>query len=113
MLRPYQLRDVPRPARPFLIGIQERVDIIRERELSDLTLLGAKGRSLAHTILDTAPEHLEINRHLIPVIATIDRTFQQRRLLEGKSTANVHSLTEIIEKATDSTPIQVKPENKN
>jgi hypothetical protein len=36
---------------------------------------------------------------MIPTIALVDRTFQQRRLLEGKSTDNVsHKLTHILDR---------------
>jgi len=73
-------------------GIKELVNKIREAETNDLYLLGAKGRSRLHELLD------EGKSQMIPTIALVDRMFQQRRLLEGKSTDNVsHKLTHILE----------------
>ncbi len=74
-------------------GITKLVDKIRENETNDLYVLGAKGRSRLHELLD------EGKSQMIPTIALVDRTFQQRRLLEGKSTTNVASLTAIIKAA--------------
>jgi len=74
-------------------GMKDLVERLREKELEDLHLLGAKGRQRLHELLD------EGNSQMIPTIALVDRTFQQRRLLEGKSTANIASLTKIIEAA--------------
>jgi histidinol dehydrogenase len=39
---------------------------------------------------------------MIPTIALVDRVFQQRRLLEGNSTQNIHTLSKIIESAQES-----------
>ncbi len=74
-------------------GLTKLVDKIRENETNDLYVLGAKGRSRLHELLD------EGKSQMIPTIALVDRTFQQRRLLEGKSTTNVASLTAIIKAA--------------
>ena len=74
-------------------SIKELVNKIRENETNDLYVLGAKGRSRLHELLD------EGRSQMIPTIALVDRTFQQRRLLEGKSTDNVsHKLTHILER---------------
>ena len=74
-------------------GITKLVNKIRDNETNDLYVLGAKGRSRLHEMLDDG-EKLQ----MIPTIALVDRTFQQRRLLEGKSTDNVsHKLTHILE----------------
>ncbi len=66
--------------------IQELVEIIREKELLDLNLLGAKGRHRLHEHLD------EGKTKVIETVAIVDRTFQQRRLLEGQSTANIMNI---------------------
>jgi hypothetical protein len=66
------------------------VETIRTRELSDLYLLGAKGRQRLHELLDKG------DSQMIPTIALVDRTFQQRRLLEGGSTANIGFFAKLI-----------------
>ena len=70
-------------------SVKGLVDKIRENEVNDLYVLGAKGRS--HEMLD------EGNSQMIPTIALVDRTFQQRRLLEGRSTSNVSTITHLLE----------------
>jgi len=70
--------------------IKAIVDKIRDTELNDLYLLGAKGRQRLHELLD------EEKVQMIPTIALVDRTFQQRRLLEGRSTVNVGLKTQLI-----------------
>jgi hypothetical protein len=77
-------------------AIAEMVEKIKEKELSDLYLLGAKGRHRLHQLLDQG------NSTMIPTIALVDRTFQQRRLLEGNSTQNIHTLSKVIESAQES-----------
>ena len=78
------------------VAIAEMVEKIKEKELSDLYLLGAKGRHRLHELIDKG------DSQMIPTIALVDRVFQQRRLLEGASTANVSTLTKIIEASQDS-----------
>lgn len=56
------------------------IEKIKDRELNDLYLLGAKARNRLHTLLD------EGNTKTIETVALMDRAFQQRRLLEGQST---------------------------
>jgi hypothetical protein len=63
--------------------IQQMVETIKEKELSDLFLLGAKARNRLHELLDDG------NTKMIETCAVMDRSFQQRRLLEDKSTANI------------------------
>ena len=75
---------------PDVASIVER---LRKNEMDDLTVLGGKARQRAHDIFDTGKPAL------IPTIAVMDRVFQQRRLLEGRSTANIANLTAIIEAA--------------
>ena len=59
------------------------VDLIKEREINDLYLLGAKARNRLHELVD------EGKTKTIETVALMDRSFQQRRLLEGKSTENM------------------------
>ena len=70
--------------------IQEMVELIKARELDDLYLLGAKGRKRLHDLLD------EGKTKMIETIALVDRTFQQRRLLQGGSTANLGIFSRIV-----------------
>lgn len=63
--------------------IKRMVDIIKTKEVSDLYLLGAKARKRLHELLD------EGNTKTIETVALMDRSFQQRRLLEGQSTENI------------------------
>lgn len=74
-------------------SISQIVERIKEKELSDLYLLGAKARKKLHTMLDQG------KGGMIPTVALMDRSFQQRRLLEGRSTENIHNLTSIIQAA--------------
>jgi hypothetical protein len=71
--------------------ISKMVDLIKERELDDLYLLGAKARKRLHDILD------EGKTKAIETTAVMDRSFQQRRLLEGQSTENLSSVLALIE----------------
>jgi hypothetical protein len=70
--------------------LQEMVELIKARELDDLYLLGAKGRKRLHDLLD------EGQTKMIETIALVDRTFQQRRLLQGGSTVNLGILSRIV-----------------
>jgi len=63
--------------------IQKMVDRIKEKEVSDLYLLGAKARKRLHDLLDQG------DTKTIETVAVMDRSFQQRRLLEGQSTVNM------------------------
>ncbi len=71
-------------------SIGKMIERIKEKEVDDLTLLGARGRQHIHEVLD------EGKSSLIPLIALVDRTFQQRRLLEGKSTVNLNLKMQLI-----------------
>ena len=64
--------------------IMRMVDIIKEKEVADLYLLGAKARYRLHELLD------EGDTKAIETTAVMDRSFQQRRLLEDQSTDNVN-----------------------
>ena len=70
--------------------LQEMIELIKTRELEDLYLLGAKGRKRLHDLLDQGKSKM------IETIALVDRTFQQRRLLEGITTANIGILSKFI-----------------
>jgi len=71
-------------------GIKELVDHIKAQEIKDLALLGVKARARLHELLD------EGKTKAIETTAIMDRSFQQRRLLEGLSTENI-STREIVE----------------
>ena len=66
------------------------VEQIKKQEAADLCLLHAKARINMHAMLD-AGEVLPIE-----LIALMDRTFQQRRLLEGQSTSNIAVLGQVL-----------------
>lgn len=53
---------------------------IKETEIKDLTLIGVKARIRLHELLD------EGKTKPIETVAIMDRSFQQRRLLEGSAT---------------------------
>src|SRR5262247_2173159 len=72
---------------PTISGIVEK---LKENEINDLYLLGAKGRKRLHELVDRG------DSKMIETIALVDRVFQQRRLLEGKSTENIGSITRLI-----------------
>ncbi len=89
--------------------IDRMVEQIKDREVADLALLGARGRQHIHELLD------EGKSTLIPLIALVDRTFQQRRLLEGKSTVNLNLKMQLTlaahehnDKDIDVTPTKTK-----
>ena len=86
-------------------SIGEIIERIKEKETQDLWLLGAKGRQRLHELLD------EGKAQMIPTIALVDRTFQQRRLLEGKSTINLSLKSQLVEAANmrNEEPIDVTP----
>jgi len=72
--------------------IASMVDLIKERELNDLYLIGAKARNRLNELLD------EGNTKPIETVAIMDRSFQQRRLLECKSTDNILAVHAIVAK---------------
>ncbi len=86
-------------------SIGKMIERIKEKETQDLWLLGAKGRQRLHELLD------EGKAQMIPTIALVDRTFQQRRLLEGKSTINLSLKSQLVEAANmrNEEPIDVTP----
>lgn len=81
--------------------IASMVDLIKTREINDLYLIGAKARSHIHKLLD------EGNMKAIETVATMDRSFQQRRLLQGESTENIAQVMEIVARIKG-----IKPQDK-
>jgi hypothetical protein len=69
------------------------VKSICEKEIFDLVALTVEARDRLH---DLAP-----SMNPIEAIALMDRSFQQRRLLEGKSTSNIATLAKIIAEANN------------
>ncbi len=70
--------------------IDKMVERIKSTEATDLYMLGVKARRNLHVLADAG-----IMRP-IENIALMDRVFQQRRLLEGRSTMNVGLKTQLI-----------------
>ncbi len=83
-------------------AISSMVEKIIEKELDELCLLGAKARANLHKLADSG------TMKPIENIALMDRVFQQRRLLEGRSTQNINSLSYLITKATMKREEQLK-----
>lgn len=67
------------------------VDEYKTKEVLDLTTLNIEARARLHDLAPTMGP--------IEAIALMDKSFQQRRLLEGKSTENIFSLRQIIQEA--------------
>jgi hypothetical protein len=63
--------------------VQKMIEAIKAEELSDLTLLNAKARLRLHERLD------EDKLKNIELIAAMDRSFSQVRLLRSQSTMNM------------------------
>ena len=70
--------------------INEMVEAIKKSEISELYLIGARTRQRIRELLE------KDNLTLIPAVATLDRVFSQRRILEEKSTSNV-SVVSVVE----------------
>ncbi len=70
---------------------QELVEEYKQKELIDLTVLNIESRARLHDLVPTMTP--------IEAIALMDKSFGQRRLLEGKSTENIFSLRAIITEA--------------
>lgn len=67
------------------------VEEYKAKELIDLTALNIEARGRLHDLVPTMTP--------IEAVALMDKSFQQRRLIEGKSTENIFSLRRIIEDA--------------
>jgi len=70
--------------------IDKMVERIKETETTDLYMLGVKARRNLHILADAG------KMRPIENIALMDRVFQQRRLLEGRSTMNVGIHTQLV-----------------
>jgi len=70
---------------------QQLIEDYKEKELLDLTTLNIESRARLHDLVPTMTP--------IEAIALMDKSFGQRRLLEGKSTENIFSLRKIITEA--------------
>ena len=70
--------------------IDKMVERIKETEATDLYMLGVKARRNLHILADAG------KMRPIENIALMDRVFQQRRLLEGRSTMNVGLHTQLV-----------------
>jgi len=62
---------------------QDLLDRVKRTELAELTVIGAKARGQINRLLDDG------QTKLIETVACLDRTFQQRQLLEGKPTIRI------------------------
>ena len=71
-------------------SIGKIIERIKEKETEDLYLLGAKARMNLHNQADAG------KMRPIENIALMDRVFQQRRLLEGKSSVNIGLKTQLV-----------------
>lgn len=71
-------------------AISQMVAQIKEKEIADLYVIGGKARQRIHELLDQG------KMRPIEAVATMDRAFQQRRLLEGRSTENLAVLSQIV-----------------
>ncbi len=78
--------------------IQELIDRIKKRELSELHGIGGKARAILNNYLDECLDGTtKVNP--ISVTAILDRTFTQRSLLEGRPTEiqGVHNMVSYIQ----------------
>ncbi len=75
--------------------VQEMIEAIKAEELADLTTLNVKARLRLHDRLD------EDKMKNIELVALMDRSFQQRRLLEGNSTENIMAVHKIVRAIKD------------
>ncbi len=71
-------------------AIGKMVERIKETATTDLYLLGVKARRNLHVLADAG------KMRPIENIALMDRVFQQRRLLEGKSNINIGWKTQLV-----------------
>ena len=78
--------------------ILKYIDKVKKSELAELQGIGGKARAILNDYLDDVLDGKR-EPQPIPITAVLDRTFTQKRLLEGSSTANIANLTAIIEQA--------------
>ena len=97
--------------------IQSLIKKMSEQEIKDLTVIGAKARACQNNYLDDVLEGVK-QPNPIAITAIGDRSFQQRQLLQGKSTEIIEhkdvsadmeaAIKQIIER--DKKTINVTPE---
>jgi len=78
-------------------AFQKLVEEYKSKELIDLTAMNISARARIHDLIPTMTP--------IEAVAVMDKSFQQRRLVEGKSTENIFSLRRIIEDAHSIKPL--------
>lgn len=83
------------------VDLQDLVAHVRAKEAEDLVILGAKARQRLHELVESETK-------LIPLIALVDRSFQQVRLLQGKSTQNVSLIAQYYAKVSMSKPRNIE-----
>ena len=71
--------------------MEKKIEQIKEKEIWDLTVLNVRAKDRLHDLAESM--------NPIEAIALMDRSFQQIRLLEGKSTANISTMSKIIQEA--------------
>ena len=88
--------------------IDKMVERIKETEATDLYMLGVKARRNLHVLADAG------KMRPIENIALMDRVFQQRRLIEGRSTMNIGLHTQLVLTAeAEDQPPQDKKSSQN
>ncbi len=88
--------------------IDKMVERIKETEATDLYMLGVKARRNLHVLADAG------KMRPIENIALMDRVFQQRRLIEGRSTMNIGLHTQLVLAAeAEDQPQQNKKSSQN
>lgn len=68
--------------------IKQMIELIKGKELNDLHLIGGKARAVLNGYLDSVMRG-DKEPNPVAIVAIQDRSFQQRRLLEGLSTENI------------------------
>jgi hypothetical protein len=68
--------------------VQNFIEKIKNCELAELHGIGGKARAILNDYLDGVLDGIR-EPQPIPITAILDRTFNQRRLLEGTSTQNI------------------------
>jgi hypothetical protein len=65
--------------------VRKLIEVIKKKELDELFLIGEKARTVLNNYLDDCIEGTK-QPNPIAIVAIQDRSFQQRRLLEGSAT---------------------------
>lgn len=80
--------------------LRAMIEKIKDAEINQLHVIGQRAREI---LLGYLSDVIEGKRepNIISVIAALDRTFQQRQLLTGKSTMNVSVFARVVEAACE------------